>query len=114
MFQELAERSGSYSDESIAIGCEVVMLEHVFHLFTRQIHQVLFQHAWKANATGRNSNSIREFREKNYNETSGQETVKLAIRALHDVVESAGKNIEVVVMTKEHGSNCQTLILPTA
>ena len=38
--------------------------------------------AWKANATGRNSNSIREFLEKNYKETSGQETVKLAIRAL--------------------------------
>lgn len=38
--------------------------------------------SWKANATGRNSNSIREFLEKNYKETSGQETVKLAIRAL--------------------------------
>lgn len=38
--------------------------------------------AWKANATGRNSNSIREFLEKNYKESSGQETVKLAIRAL--------------------------------
>ncbi|CAN1226840.1 Proteasome subunit alpha type-7 [Linum perenne] len=49
--------------------------------------------AWKANATGRNSNSIREFLEKNYKETSGQETV----------VESGGKNIEVAVMTKEHG-----------
>ncbi|RDX92322.1 Proteasome subunit alpha type-7 [Mucuna pruriens] len=77
--------------------------------------------AWKANATGRNSNSIREFLEKNFKETSGQETVKLAIRALLEknkrcelgqtggvdediaVVESGGKNIEVAVMTKEHG-----------
>ncbi|CAA0838549.1 Proteasome subunit alpha type-7-B [Striga hermonthica] len=59
--------------------------------------------AWKANATGRNSNSIREFLEKNYKETSGQETIKLAIRALLEVVESGGKNIEVVVMTKDHG-----------
>ncbi|THG02788.1 hypothetical protein TEA_017018 [Camellia sinensis var. sinensis] len=59
--------------------------------------------AWKANATGRNSNSMREFLEKNYKETSGQETVKLAIRALLEVVESGGKNIEVAVMTKEHG-----------
>lgn len=42
--------------------------------------------AWKANATGRNSNSIREFLEKNYKESSGQETVKLAIRALLEVV----------------------------
>ncbi|ERM97277.1 hypothetical protein AMTR_s00119p00130720 [Amborella trichopoda] len=38
--------------------------------------------AWKANATGRNSNSMREFLEKNYKETSGHETIKLAIRAL--------------------------------
>ncbi|KAE8663529.1 Proteasome subunit alpha type-7-B [Hibiscus syriacus] len=59
--------------------------------------------AWKANATGRNSNSMREFLEKNYKETSGQETVKLAIRALLEVVESGGKNIEVAVMTNEHG-----------
>ncbi|KAK2355524.1 proteasome subunit alpha type-4 [Trifolium repens] len=59
--------------------------------------------AWKANATGRNSNSIREFLEKNYKDTSGQETVKLAIRALLEVVESGGKNIEVAVMTKEDG-----------
>uniref|UniRef100_A0A803KWE1 Proteasome subunit alpha type n=1 Tax=Chenopodium quinoa TaxID=63459 RepID=A0A803KWE1_CHEQI len=57
--------------------------------------------AWKANATGRNSNSIREFLEKNYKETSGQETVKLAIRALLEVVESGGKNLEVAVMTKK-------------
>ncbi|GAB2303050.1 hypothetical protein Dimus_037042 [Dionaea muscipula] len=41
--------------------------------------------AWKASATGRNSNSIREFLEKNYKETSGQETVKLAIHALLEV-----------------------------
>ncbi|MCH80265.1 proteasome subunit alpha type-7-like [Trifolium medium] len=59
--------------------------------------------AWKANATGRNSNSIREFLEKNFKETSGQETVKLAIRALLEVVESGGKNIEVAVMTKDDG-----------
>lgn len=41
--------------------------------------------AWKANATGRNSNSIREFLEKNYKESSGQDTIKLAIRALLEV-----------------------------
>ncbi|TYH85600.1 hypothetical protein ES332_D02G279600v1 [Gossypium tomentosum] len=74
--------------------------------------------AWKANATGRNSNSMREFLEKNYKETSGHETIKLAIRALleykclHDTFTSVmqfmpskggGKNIEVATMTKEHG-----------
>lgn len=41
--------------------------------------------AWKANATGRNSNSVREFLEKNYTETSGAETVKLAVCALLEV-----------------------------
>lgn len=41
--------------------------------------------AWKANATGRNSNSMREFLEKNYKDVSGQETIKLAIRALLEV-----------------------------
>lgn len=41
--------------------------------------------AWKANATGRNSSSIREFLEKNYKDTSGQETVKLAISSLLEV-----------------------------
>ncbi|KAK3229712.1 hypothetical protein Dsin_001593 [Dipteronia sinensis] len=59
--------------------------------------------AWKANATGRNSNSIREFLEKSYKETSGQETVKLAIHALLEVVESGGKNKEVAMMTKDDG-----------
>nr|GMC77323.1 auxin-responsive protein SAUR72-like [Ipomoea batatas]GMD30326.1 auxin-responsive protein SAUR72-like [Ipomoea batatas]GME10677.1 auxin-responsive protein SAUR72-like [Ipomoea batatas]GME16652.1 auxin-responsive protein SAUR72-like [Ipomoea batatas] len=29
LFRELAERSGSYSDESIAVGCEVVLFEHL-------------------------------------------------------------------------------------
>ncbi|KAI3813630.1 hypothetical protein L1987_18359 [Smallanthus sonchifolius] len=42
----------------------------------------------------------REFLEKNYKETSGQETVKLAICALLEV-SCGGKNIEVAVMTKE-------------
>ncbi|KAI4986764.1 hypothetical protein ZWY2020_019394 [Hordeum vulgare] len=41
--------------------------------------------AWKANATGRNSNSMREFLEKNYKDTSGKETIKLTIRALLEV-----------------------------
>jgi 20S proteasome subunit alpha 4 len=59
--------------------------------------------AWKANATGRNSNSMREFLEKNYKETSGKETIKLAIRALLEVVESGGKNIEIAVMTQKDG-----------
>eukprot|EP00296_Roombia_truncata_P008202 JP446679.1.p1 GENE.JP446679.1~~JP446679.1.p1 ORF type:complete len:242 (-),score=54.95 JP446679.1:175-900(-) len=54
--------------------------------------------AWKANATGRNSKTVREFLEKNYTETSGDETVKLAVRALLEVVESGGRNVEIAVL----------------
>ncbi|KAH0853205.1 hypothetical protein HID58_090705, partial [Brassica napus] len=52
--------------------------------------------AWKANATGETQTRS--------GKTSGQETVKLAIRALLEVVESGGKNIEVALMTREEGT----------
>ncbi|KAA8499593.1 Proteasome subunit alpha type-7 [Porphyridium purpureum] len=70
---------------------------------------------WKANAIGRNSKTVTEFLEKKYDEFIGQangtedaalsesETVKFAIRALLEVVESSAKNIEIAVMTKEAG-----------
>ena len=56
---------------------------------------------WKANATGRNSKAVREWLEKQYAETSGEETVKLAVRALLELVEPSSKNIEIAVTTKE-------------
>ncbi|KAL4452376.1 hypothetical protein ABPG75_008038 [Micractinium tetrahymenae] len=59
--------------------------------------------AWKANAIGRNSKTVREFLEKNYAETSGRDTLKLALRALVEVVEGSSKNIEVAVVEKEGG-----------
>jgi len=59
--------------------------------------------AWKANAIGRNSKTIREFLEKNYAETSGRDTAKLAIRALMETVEAGSKNIEVAVMERATG-----------
>jgi len=58
-------------------------------------------HEWKANATGRNAKTVREFLEKYYSpeevETEGK-TVKLAIRALLEVVQSGGKNLEIAIM----------------
>jgi len=58
-------------------------------------------HEWKANATGRNAKTVREFLEKYYSpeETDTEEkTVKLAIRALLEVVQSGGKNLELAIM----------------
>lgn len=48
-----------------------------------------------------NSNSsqqIREYLEKSYVESSGRDTIKLAIRALMETVEASSKNIEIAVM----------------
>jgi 20S proteasome subunit alpha 4 len=54
---------------------------------------------WKANAIGRNSKNLREYLEKNHKDgLSNNETVKLAVETLLEVVESS-KNIEICVMT---------------
>jgi len=58
-------------------------------------------HEWKANATGRNAKTVREFLEKYYNPdevTTEEKTIKLAIRALLEVVQSGGKNLEIAIM----------------
>jgi len=56
--------------------------------------------AWKAVSTGRNQKTVKEFLEKNYNEETAVDGVKLACRALLEVVEAGGKNIEVAVMRR--------------
>lgn len=64
--------------------------------------------AWKANTCGRNSKTVREFLEKYYplptsdfetvNPPDQETSIKLAIRALLEVVESGSKNVEVALI----------------
>ena len=58
---------------------------------------------WKANAVGgRNDKSMREFLEKHYEEDMDtQGCVKLAVRALLEVVDSGAKNMEVCVIVED-------------
>jgi len=58
-------------------------------------------HEWKANSTGRSAKSVREYLEKHYTDevaASDEATIKLAIRALLEVVQ--GKNLEVALMRR--------------
>lgn len=60
--------------------------------------------SWKANATGKNGKSIREFLEKNYNmdnDMSEEDCIKLAIRSLNQYVENGSKSIELFVIKKD-------------
>ncbi len=55
--------------------------------------------AWKANAIGRSSKTVREFLEKNHkDELTKEETIKLAIKSLLEVVQTGAKNIEIALM----------------
>lgn len=59
--------------------------------------------AWKANSIGRSSKTVREFLEKNHkDDMSKDETVKLAIKSLLEVVQTGAKNIEIALM-EGHG-----------
>merc|ERR1712226_10255 len=58
---------------------------------------------WKANAIGRNAKTVREFLEKNFPESGCKdehETIKLAVKALLEVVQLGGKNLEIAVMSR--------------
>jgi 20S proteasome subunit alpha 4 len=70
-------------------------------------------HEWKANAIGRNSKTVREFLEKSYapdKVDTEEATVKLAIKALLEVVQSGGKNLEICVMSE--GQKMRMMALP--
>lgn len=59
--------------------------------------------AWKANAIGRSSKTVREFLEKNWVAGMGtDEAVKLAVKSLLEVVQTGAKNIELAVL-EGHG-----------
>ncbi len=60
-------------------------------------------HEWKADAIGRSAKTVREFLEKHYTEeraASDEETIKLALKALLEVVQSGSKTMEVAVMRR--------------
>jgi len=55
--------------------------------------------AWKANAIGRSSKTVREFLEKNHkDDMTRDETIKLTIKSLLEVVQTGAKNIEISVL----------------
>merc|ERR1712061_980828 len=58
---------------------------------------------WKANAIGRNAKTVREFWEKNWTSAAVETeegATKLAVKALLEVVQLGGKNLEIAVMSK--------------
>ncbi|KAJ3415965.1 Proteasome subunit alpha type-4 [Chytridiales sp. JEL 0842] len=67
--------------------------------------------AWKANAIGRSSKTVREFLEKNYKDNmSDDDTIKLAVKSLLEIVQTGAKNIEIAVM----GPDCKLRVLEAA
>ncbi len=72
------------------------------HLFQTDPSGIYYE--WKANATGKSAKTVREFLEKYYSPEAVETeigAVKLAIKALLEVVQSGQKNLEVAVMRKD-------------
>lgn len=56
-------------------------------------------HSRKANAIGRSSKTVREFLERNHkDDMDREETIKLTIKSLLEVVQTGAKNIEIALM----------------
>ncbi|KAI4464257.1 proteasome subunit alpha/beta [Holotrichia oblita] len=71
------------------------------HLYQTEPSGIYYE--WKANATGRSAKTVREFLEKYYSDeevATEAKTVKLAIKALLEVVQSGQKNLEIAVMRR--------------
>lgn len=60
------------------------------------VHKVPAREAFPANPNVQ----VREFLEKHFVETSGHDTIKLAVKALMETVEAGSKSLEVAVMEK--------------
>jgi 20S proteasome subunit alpha 4 len=53
----------------------------------------------KANAIGRSSRTVREFLERNHKDgMDREETLKLAVKSLLEVVQTGAKNIQIAIM----------------
>ena len=53
----------------------------------------------KANAIGRSSKTVREFLERNHKDDMDREnTIKLTVKSLLEVVQTGAKNIEIAIM----------------
>ena len=62
----------------------------------------------KANAIGRSSKTVREFLERNHKDgMNREETIKLTIKSLLEVVQTGAKNIEIAIM--EPGKDLEML-----
>jgi 20S proteasome subunit alpha 4 len=56
-------------------------------------------HYRKANAIGRSSKTVREFLERNHkDDMDREETIKLTVKSLLEVVQTGAKNIEIALM----------------
>lgn len=64
---------------------------------SQHTHKILISNR-KANAIGRSSKTVREFLERNHKEgMDREETIKLTIKSLLEVVQTGAKNIEIAV-----------------
>ncbi|XP_043921767.1 proteasome subunit alpha type-7-like [Protopterus annectens] len=75
------------------------LLENIGRYFHTYLNLKIYM--IKANAIGRSAKTVREFLEKNYSEdavATTNDSVKLAIKALLEVVQSGGKNIELAII----------------
>jgi len=72
----------------------------------------------KANAIGRSSKTVREFLERNYKDgMDREETIKLTVKSLLEVVQTGAKNIEIAIMApgktiEVHSAKCFKLSWP--